>query len=146
MKEYLFVYGSLLNDIQSQMATFLKQEGQYLGEAYIKGKLFDLGRYPGLIYLPKGEKEVFGHLYEIYNPKFCFSILDRYEGIMPNAPESSEYKRENCIIQFQEQEMESWVYLYNFETNKLKEIPSGNYLKFLQSGATDDHHEFIDSV
>ncbi len=146
MNDHLFVYGSLLHSIPSQMATFLRSQGQFQGEAYLEGRLFDLGRYPGVVYEPGKGKEVFGHLYQLSVPEACFPRLDFYEGIHPSQPEKGEYIRRKCPVRFRGKMVESWVYLYNFDTAALTEITSGNYLIYLQSDASDDHQQFIDSV
>ena len=146
MSEQLFVYGSLLHTIPSQMASFLRENAHFIGEAYIKGRLYDLGAYPALRYDEEEKKEVFGHLYEIPNPPFCFMILDQYEGIHTDRPEEDEYRRAKCPVKVQGQMTEAWVYLYNFAISGKKEIKSGNYLHFLETKATQNHRDFIDSV
>ena len=49
MRPLLFVYGSLLSRVRHPMGTRLRGEARLLGQATIQGRLYSLGRYPGLV-------------------------------------------------------------------------------------------------
>lgn len=94
MNNLLFVYGTLMNDIQSMIANHLKINSQLLGEGKAKGLLFDLGRYPGFVYDPLAETTITGHIFQMDNPEDMLKTLDEYEGITASYPVDSEYRRE----------------------------------------------------
>ena len=142
---YLFVYGSLLHGFQSSIGQFLKNHARFIGEAYANGKIFDLGRYPGLVLSSDEQDTVYGHLLELSNPDGVFITLDRYEGIFPDDPQNSEYRRE--LIRLNKNTLgitTCWTYIYNYSTEGLKVIPGGNYAEFIKN--SPPHQQFIDSV
>lgn len=146
MTSTLFVYGTLLHSIESQIARYLRANSRFLGEAYLPGRLYDLGRYPGVVYLADAKSLVYGHLYELKKPEIAWPILDAYEGIDPNKLEQSEYQRQYCTIKKDGKKTEAWVYIYQQKTVQLKEIESGNYLQYLAETNNEDHQSFIQSV
>lgn len=68
------VYGSLR---RGERANRMLQFSEYLGQDTVKGRLYDLGAYPGLIVDPKGD-DVVVELYSI--DAETLANLDRYEG------------------------------------------------------------------
>ena len=44
---YVFVYGSLRRGFQSPAYEYISRYFNFFGDARVKGKLFDLGEYPG---------------------------------------------------------------------------------------------------
>lgn len=142
--EYLFVYGSLMNDIDSKIARFLKANSSFLGEATMPGHLYDLGRYPGAVFDAQADSSVVGHVFQLADAEAVLPVLDRYEGVHPHQPELGEYRRAQVPVQMGETQLDCWTYLYNFTTEKLSPIPGGNYLEYLRGN--DDHQNFIRSV
>lgn len=145
VNDKLFVYGSLLHNFNSVIGQFLKSNAHFLGEVYVKGVIFDLGQYPGLVVNPNGDKLVYGHLLQLSAPEQVFVTLDNYEGIQPERPGHSEYRR--ALIELESNAMQidqAWSYVYNLPTTGLKEIPSGNYVTFIKKSPV--HQRFIDSV
>lgn len=108
------------------------------------GVLYDLGRYPGAVFDAKCEETVIGHIFQLHDAEQIFSTLDRYEGIDPQQPEASEYRRARVPIQHNDTELPCWTYLYNLPTSGLRKIPGGNYLAYLQGNS--DYQAFIRSV
>ena len=94
MNNLLFVYGTLMNDIQSMIANHLKANSHLLGEGTAKGSLFDLGRYPGFVHNPEAPGNVIGHVIQMDDPVEMLKTLDEYEGITASYPVDSEYRRE----------------------------------------------------
>ena len=129
INNYLFTYGTLMQEFQTPVTDFLKQNTVFIGIAYAKGLLFDLGKYPALVHIPNIEAEVRGNLFKITGDSVdLFKILDDYEGIRERFPTPYEYVRAIIPVQYREQKMESYTYLYNLPINFKKLIPSGNYL------------------
>ena len=60
---------------------------ELVGPAVIRGKLYDIGRYPGAV--PGSDKEsrqIKGEVLKITHPKKVLRILDQYEGFDPEMP------------------------------------------------------------
>lgn len=144
MNAFLFVYGTLLKDIRSSIADYLKTESHFTGEGYLCGRMYDLGRYPGVIVDEESPYMVFGHIFELKQPKTSLAVLDHYEAIPDGANATSEYIRTLVEIQFEKKQILCWVYTYNKSVEGLVEIQSGNYLEYLKQNP--GHRQFIQSV
>ncbi len=144
MERHLFVYGSLLSGIRSRMAGYLHRNCRLIGEGQVPGRLYDLGRYPGLVYDPEAPTLVTGNILELKAPEKVIPVLDDYEMGASGDPSLNEYRRELQPVKSDEQTVLCWIYLYNLSTSGLKPIVSGNYLDYLH--ANPDHQQFLDSV
>src|SRR5688572_534590 len=83
--DHLFVYGTLMSAARSRLGrgerARLFREGRSLGAAFARGRLYDLGRYPGMTD-PHGPRElVHGEVVLLDDPSRSFSWLDEYEGL-----------------------------------------------------------------
>ncbi len=146
MKDRLFVYGSLMGGIQTPIAQLLRTHSNFLGEAFVSGTLYDLGRYPGLVYQKHQAPQVTGHLFEIKDIQLVFPALDEYEGVDGDNPDrnGAEYRRAIIEVKHQNVVLPSWAYLYNLPTEDLKVIKSGNYLEYLQKNR--DYQHFVNQT
>lgn len=112
--EYLFVYGTLLNEGSNEIAYFLHQNSEFLGNGYFPGKLFDLGEYPGAIQSENPNDRVFGKVFLLNDPAGVLPILDEYEGAAEISLPHNEYIRQRIAVWMESGEVkECWVYLYN---------------------------------
>lgn len=144
MHDKLFVYGTLMGDVHSNIAQFLRRNSRFLGHYRVQGQLYDLGFYPALTLSADRERWVTGHLYQLLDPYSALFTLDDYEDIVPGREDTSLYRRELVDV-YGESEIESaWIYLYNKPTDNLPLIPFDNYLDFLKTN--DAHQQFIQSV
>ena len=144
MKEHLFVYGTLMENVDSQITRFLKQNSLFVGKGSFQGKLFDLGHYPGAVFLPNAKNKVFGHIFELFNTQKTLKVLDEYEAVGEQFGQFNEYVRKLVPIDFNEKQISCWAYLYNLPTENLKEILSGNYLEMLQTNKK--YQDFVKRV
>ena len=144
MINHLFVYGTLLHPIQSNITNQLQGNSTLKGHAYIPGRLFDLGSYPGLIWDKASEYQVYGQIFSLHDPLRLIPMLDLYEGIHPKSPGDTEYVRVAKSVSCGEEIIDCWMYLYNRPTDNLPEITSGNYLDYVKSNP--NHQRFIQSV
>ena len=87
MTDLLFVYGTLMNNIQSNIAGYLHQNSDFVGEGSLQGRLYDLGNYPGAIYDMQADSRVYGHMFRIFDPENMLKRLDFYEGISLLQPD-----------------------------------------------------------
>lgn len=129
--DYLFVYGTLLKDFDSYMSKFLNRNADFIGEAFIQGKLYEISWYPGVTLSKIPSEKVYGHLFKIYEFDKTFKILDDYEGVGDVSAEyPNEYRRELIDAFLNDGTVQStWVYVYNNATDDLRLIVSGDYLK-----------------
>jgi gamma-glutamylcyclotransferase (GGCT)/AIG2-like uncharacterized protein YtfP len=130
----LFVYGSLRSGFRSAAYEYLTKYFSLVGEAVVKGKLFDNGVYP--VAVPTDE-DVFvkGELYVLNNKnEFDWAIeqLDDYEGLNVLAGEKPLYKRDLVNVYMPGSTSEAWVYWYNGPVANMKQIDTGDLLQYLQ--------------
>lgn len=130
----LFVYGSLRSGFRNPVYNYLTRYFHLLGEAVVKGTLYDLGEYPAAA--PSHEdKFISGELYAINNPlEFSWAIgqLDDYEGLNGEEGEIPLYKREEVTAYKDGEPHTAWIYWYNGDVSGRPEIESGNLLQYLQ--------------
>ncbi len=138
----LFVYGTLMQDTDSAMARFLHARAYSRGIAYLPGRLYDLGSYPGAVYDPEEKNTITGQIYTLRDPEAILPILDEYECVSENPTEPEEYVRILVPALLEGKIVSSWIYQYNFATAHLPLIPSGNYLTYYADNHT--HRRFIE--
>lgn len=127
---YLFVYGTLLKDIDNEMSNFLASHSVLMGKGYFYGKLYQVSWYPGAVLSNNASEKVFGMLFKIKNTRTVFKVLDDYEGIGDQYQEPHLYEKKLITAFFEDgTPIETWVYLYNQPIAGLKQIASGDYLK-----------------
>jgi gamma-glutamylcyclotransferase (GGCT)/AIG2-like uncharacterized protein YtfP len=132
----LFVYGTLREALAHPMAKVLGTHAARIGRANFRGRLFDLGDYPGAVPSQDASDRVVGELYRIEPGRegALFAELDRYEGCDPDDPSSAEYVRVHATVEPEGGDpLEAWIYLYNRPTGRLERIVSGDYCAHLRS-------------
>jgi gamma-glutamylcyclotransferase (GGCT)/AIG2-like uncharacterized protein YtfP len=118
---HLFVYGTLRSRFQNRYARMLAEEGRLLGGAQVLGRLYDLGRYPGMEQSSAPEERVAGELYELRDGALTLGALDEYEG--------AEFTRVTATVHLESgEQMAAWVYVYNRPVAGERRILSGDYL------------------
>jgi gamma-glutamylcyclotransferase (GGCT)/AIG2-like uncharacterized protein YtfP len=91
-----------------------------------QGKLYDLGRYPGVVRSHGNTDRVIGEIYRFSEPQRAFQILDEYEG--------HRFKRKRVtIIQEDGKSNTSWIYLYARSVTRRALIRSGDYVQYRNS-------------
>ncbi|MGB7264938.1 MAG: gamma-glutamylcyclotransferase family protein [Terracidiphilus sp.] len=126
MSDYLFVYGTLLPGRVPRKIAPLAAKLRPVGEGFVRGVLYDLGRYPGAVPDPESKHRIAGTVMQLLDDTNLLSELDAYEGYNPNAPEKSEYIREKQSVMLATGEtIECWFYRYNREPDASRIIASG---------------------
>lgn len=129
---YLFVYGTLLNDSGHPMATCLKNQAVFIATGHLTGKLYEVDGYPGVIRTEGTNERVFGQIYKLDDDTRILDELDKYEETGVDFSEPCEYIRE--VVQVFDdfgKVFNCWVYVYNWPVDDLIHIPSGNYQVYL---------------
>lgn len=126
MTDRLFVYGTLRTDAHP-MHDVLADAARRLGRARARGRLVDLGWYPGLV--DDARRWVVGELWQLHQPEVTLSRLDAYEG--------DEYERMQRPVQLHGgPTVIAWIYLYEADATAHPEIASGDWLAHVQSHGT----------
>ena len=94
----------------------LASRSTFLGEGAVRGRLLDLGSYPGLV---AGAGRVRGEIYRLDDPELL-PILDREEGY--------NFERRRLIVTLANgRRARMWVYRYRGPQNRAVPIPDGDY-------------------
>ena len=130
----LFVYGSLRSGFRSPAYEYISRYFDLVGEAKVKGKLFDLVEYPAA--KPTDEnKFIIGELYKIRNEnEFGWAIgqLDDYEGVHVDADETQLYMRDITEVHIDDKITNAWIYWYQGDVNDKPVIESGDVLQYME--------------
>lgn len=130
----LFVYGSLRSGFRSTAYEYISRYFDLVGNAKVKGLLFDLGNYPAA--KPSGEnKFIVGELYRIkHQNEFTWAMgqLDDYEGVDVAFDEVQLYRRELTEVICNNQLTHAWIYWYNGDISGKPSIESGDVLQYME--------------
>ena len=114
MSDYLFVYGTLLPGLAPAPIARAASRLLPVGEGFVRGILYDLGRYPGAVADPESNKRIAGVVAELPDDPGFLKQLDDYEGLIAQSPETSEFVRERQTAHLADgRRLECWFYCYN---------------------------------
>ncbi|MDQ7052104.1 MAG: gamma-glutamylcyclotransferase family protein [candidate division KSB1 bacterium] len=134
----LFVYGTLMRGGANERFLASPDRAQFVEEARVRGKLYDIGEFPALVPAEDDEPEswVYGEIYALETPDILLKTLDVIEGVNEAYPERSLFKR-ICLTAYSDSgEKTVWAYVYNQPLHHFPRIPSGNYREYLKSRQT----------
>ena len=130
---HLFVYGSLRKGFRSPAYEYISQFFYFVADARVRGKLFDMGTYPGGV-PAEDESFIVGELYCIKDEsEFSWAIgqLDDYEGVSVESDEVQLYRREVTDVFIQDEIIPGWIYWFNGDVTERPLIASGDLLEYL---------------
>ncbi|HLE17957.1 MAG TPA: gamma-glutamylcyclotransferase family protein [Syntrophales bacterium] len=123
-KEKIFVYGTLRKGFP--LHRYLADKARFVGAGTIRGALYDLGEYPGVVQSNKGE--VKGELYELENASKYLRELDRIEEFDPENPENSLFIRSLTDVKLADKKTtKAWVYFLPSKPARARLILDGDY-------------------
>ncbi|GAA6155999.1 MAG: gamma-glutamylcyclotransferase family protein [Alphaproteobacteria bacterium] len=132
----LFVYGTLREDSQHKMARLLSSAASVVGPAFVLGRLFDIGEYPGMILDGSGHHLTHGQIFKLANADETLAHLDVYEEASSEFPEPRQYVRKKVTARQENgNQIEVWVYVYNWPVEGKTLIQSGDYAQFKRQQA-----------
>jgi gamma-glutamylcyclotransferase (GGCT)/AIG2-like uncharacterized protein YtfP len=131
MIRHLFVYGTLRKEARNSMFHLMTSQALLIGPARVRGNLYDLGEYPGLVLVSDRTRTswVYGDLYELKDVARMLAVLDDYEGWGPDHPCPGEFERILCTVLTEAgRQSKAWAYAYRGSTSDKRLIVSGDYL------------------
>jgi gamma-glutamylcyclotransferase (GGCT)/AIG2-like uncharacterized protein YtfP len=118
------VYGTLRPCVDVPVARWLQRVAEYAGPARTRGRLYDLGPYPGLRPARRSSEWVQGDLYRVPKP-FVLRVLDRYEaGSGAGRPR---FVRMPCVVSLARRRCVAWAYVYRSLAPRGARIADGDY-------------------
>lgn len=116
------------------MYEYISRFFKFIGEAKVRGKLFDMGSYPAGV----GTNEnsfIIGEIFQVKNEhEFSWAIgqLDDYEGVSVESDEVQLYRREITEVHINNQMTQAWIYWYNGDVSGRPLIASGDLMEYLK--------------
>lgn len=127
---YLFVYGTLMRDSNSDMYHLLSRNSEFYSSGSFCGNLFKVSYYPGAVLSDNKDDKVYGEIYKLSDSKTIMAQLDIYEECGENYVAPTEYIRHKMAISTSDGRLvESWIYLYNRPVESLIQIKSGRFIE-----------------
>ena len=77
----LFVYGTLRRDVGAPTAKLLVRFGELFDRGHVRGRLFDVSRYPALVLGGGDSGRVWEKVRVLRAPRWALAGLDHYEGV-----------------------------------------------------------------
>ena len=120
------MYGTLLGGRRPAAIARAAARLAALGPATVRGRLYDLGEYPGLVLDPAAD-EVHGTILTVPDDG-VLAALDAYEGFEPGHPDRSLFVRTRVEATLGDgQAHECFVYVYNRDPAGAPRIVDGRY-------------------
>jgi gamma-glutamylcyclotransferase (GGCT)/AIG2-like uncharacterized protein YtfP len=91
-----FVYGSLRKGGGNDMYHFLAAKSTYLGMARVRGILYQLGDYPGLVLEDSADVWAVRELFALTDADQTFTALDAYERIRPGGSGTARVRKDSA--------------------------------------------------
>jgi gamma-glutamylcyclotransferase (GGCT)/AIG2-like uncharacterized protein YtfP len=118
--QLLFVYGTLRPGL-AEAAGHLVDDLERAGTATVRGLLFDLGEYPGMV---AGDGIVHGELLRV-DDAARLAALDEYEGCGGPGPL---FERHRTTVRLDTgEELTAWAYFYVRSVAGKERVPGGDY-------------------
>jgi putative glutamine amidotransferase len=125
--ERLFAYGTLQPGLAPTSMREVVERFRPVGRATVRGRLFHLGAYPGLV-LDDAGGTVHGQVLDVPDDSLAWRRLDAYEGFAPEDPGRSLFRRVRCrAVQHDGTTSDCWTYVYNGDVAGVPLIDSGTW-------------------
>jgi gamma-glutamylcyclotransferase (GGCT)/AIG2-like uncharacterized protein YtfP len=130
MLDRVFVYGTLMSGFDHPMSRLLAAGADLLGPATVRGRLFMITHYPGLLHSDDAGDVVHGELYRLRDVDKLMAALDDYECVGEGHETPTLYVREVVPVTLRDgRVIEAWTYIYNRRVDEAKRIVSGKFLE-----------------
>jgi len=135
--QHVFFYGTLMRPFATQARLGVEGWLQFVAPAQVRGALYDLGRYPGLV---AGQRLVRGQLFRILDGR-ALAVLDRFEAYDPDDPAGSEYLR--VLAALADRPQTAWVYRFNRGVAGLPLIQCDDWAQYAAGRGGHDFEGFF---
>lgn len=126
MNKNLFVYGTLMLSSLHPMGLRLANEARYLGPASIGAKLYDFGKWPGLVLSSLPTDIVYGEAWTL-NALDTFTWLDHYEGIRPGVVRPEYERVERPVTVHEIGVVDAFLYVYRWPVTCGRRLDNGRW-------------------
>jgi gamma-glutamylcyclotransferase (GGCT)/AIG2-like uncharacterized protein YtfP len=112
--QYLFVYGTLQPGRAPAEIAPIVRRLTAVGDGFVRGRLYDLGEYPGVVLDETGEK-IPGKILRLPDAPEVLKRLDEYEEFDVAQPEGSLFVRKEWPVTRGNgnRKLVCWIYVYN---------------------------------
>lgn len=124
---HVFVYGTLRKGESRHDVLRLPTLVGDATVATIRGRLVDLGDYPGLVNSDDPQDQVVGEIYEYEELSAILSRLDMVEGFHGWNIEGSLYRRALITARFDAEQVVAWAYYFSGAEENGQRIVSGDW-------------------
>jgi gamma-glutamylcyclotransferase (GGCT)/AIG2-like uncharacterized protein YtfP len=128
MSSHLFVYGTLQPARAPAEIGAAVRRLKRVGAGSVRGRLYDLGEYPGAVVSRTSPSVIKGQVFELPEDQQVLSSIDTYEGFDPDHPQSSLFVRKRWPVTLADgSRIMCWIYNYNRKPGDAQVISSGTY-------------------
>ena len=118
----LFVYGTLRAASGHAMHRRLRAESDLVCDGTFRGRLYDLGAFPGAVASARNSDRVCGEIYRLREPEPAFRMLDAYE--------DKAFRRAKVTIRRSDgTPSRCWIYLDSRSLKRVPLIASGDFIR-----------------
>jgi very-short-patch-repair endonuclease/gamma-glutamylcyclotransferase (GGCT)/AIG2-like uncharacterized protein YtfP len=122
----LFIYGTLLPGVELAEMSAVCGQLKTLGPAVVRGKLYDLGPYPGVILDSAGTTQ--GQIVHVPTNE-VWKTLDEYEACpLPDSPDGLFRRVRTSAMLANGEPIDCWIYVYNRPLNGSAIVEGGCWL------------------
>lgn len=122
MSDFIIFYGTLTSNSNTRVHEPIQQCLTFKGKCKAPGKLYNLGRYPGL---KEGEGAITAELYEI-DDDTILPLLDEFEAGDDNDPDLPGFTRKR--VDLIEPKLTAWAYYFDGEVDESDQVASGDWV------------------
>lgn len=127
MSPHLFVYGTLMSGGENHR--LLSRRAELIGPGRMRGRLFVVDYYPGLVDSDYPAELVAGEVWRLLDSEILRE-LDDFEGCSEAPPL---FIRDSRTVMVDVGTLDAWVYVYARSSAGLQLIPSGDWRVALRS-------------
>lgn len=124
----LFVYGTLRPALAPAAIAAVAGSLRRLGPARVRGRLYDLGRYPAAVADPEASGWIEGELVALGPDSPPLAWFDDYEGWDPAAPDTALFRRERHeALDAGGRAVACWIWVWAREVDERRRIGDGRW-------------------
>jgi len=127
LKTALFVYGTLRPGRAPRAVRAVVATLRPVATGRVRGRLYDLGEFPGAILDEAAPGLVHGDVVELSAVSPALAWFDEYEGFDASAPERSRFVRERCEAETAAGRISCWIWVLARAPARARVIESGEW-------------------